>query len=146
MSDRKSRKRSSKVQDLNLTSMMDVCFLLLTFFLLTLTFTPFEGALGLPLLGAGPPHEHEIPPPVGPHLIMETDGVHGVKMHFIGDEAPFTGFAELYDRLVRLNESVYGPGSPLLIRPHAQVSWKHVVDALNQAKRADFNAQLVQPL
>ena len=132
-----------RIRSLNLTSMLDVCFFLLIFFLVTASFVRPEGHLGLPLIGVDDGQEI---PVTGPILSMQDAENEQVTMKLLGDSQPIAGFAELYDRLARLKQNVYGPGQAMQIRPDRSVAWQHVVNALNQARRAEFEAALEWPL
>ena len=132
-----------KLRKMNLASMMDVCFLLLMFFLLTSSFTPDEGVLAQPMIGIN----DGSPPPmeVGPEVILKNNGVGGVEILVLGDIRPIGGFRELYDRLLRLKQDVYIGNSPLLIDARSDVAWDHVINALTQARRAKFAPRIGRP-
>ena len=142
MSHRQSKKRSHRVRDLNLAALLDVCFLLMMFFLVTATHAADEGIIGLPLGGCIT--DGDDPPPPDLKLSIQASANNSVMMYCPGRSEAIGGFRELYDHLERLKRDVYGSGSPIQIRPDRSVAWEHVVNALNQVKRADFEAQLAR--
>jgi biopolymer transport protein ExbD len=143
MTQSRAKKRPERVRNLNLAALLDICFLLMMFFLVTATHAADEGAIGLPLIGRDIGTDHI--PDVGPTLTMQNDGNKGVKMKLMGRAESIQGFSELYDQLERLKRDVYGSGSPILIQPDRSVAWQHVVNALNQARRAEFVVRLHKP-
>ncbi|MDX1565224.1 MAG: biopolymer transporter ExbD [Phycisphaeraceae bacterium] len=137
-------KPSHKIQPLKATALLDVCFLLLIFFLVTASFSPDEGILVMPMIGQTT--SGDSPPVVGPEIHLQSAGSRRVQILIKGEVAPLSGFGELYRRLVRLNQSVYGPASPATIHAESEVSWQSVLDAVNQAKAARFEPRLARPL
>ena len=121
--------REPKSMQLNLTSMIDVIFLLLVFFVVTATFTPDEGVITskLPALeGSGAPKLPE--PPKRPlNIVVSTAGRHGYRLRIEG----------------------LPQDTPVFIKPDATVRWQHVVNAFNAAISARYRevsfARVEQP-
>jgi len=118
--------------------MIDVTFLLLLFFLLTMT-TRREGQLpsSLPRLGRIATAAAELKPihitlrPAGPDragCVYEIGGQAG------GLDSP----ERLYEALRARREAYGSDGVPVVVRPRREVRWRYVVEAFNQAARADF--------
>lgn len=142
---RERRKREpAKVGQLNLTSMMDVTFQLLIFFVLTAQFVIDEGILPADLpQGAAASESVDLPKEpltlklrsVNDECIIEIAGSQTLRN---------SDFKELYERLNgwRLDESnpsgVYMPDNPIVIQPTGKVRWGDVVNTFNQCARAKY--------
>lgn len=135
----KKNRKPSKMKELNLTSMLDVCFQLLIFFILTASFTVHEGVLPANLpFGQGPETMDE-PPETPLNIALSSAGGDDVVIHLEGVPAGFTSFDELYKRLKGMR-AVYDEKSPVNIKPAPAVQWGHVINAFNQARRAKFKS------
>ncbi len=150
--------REPKSMQLNLTSMIDVIFLLLVFFVVTATFTPDEGVITskLPALeGSGAPKLPE--PPKRPlNIVVSTAGRHGYRLRIEGlPQAPadFAHLAKILGDLQydpdRGRTGPYKDDTPVFIKPDATVRWQHVVNAFNAAISARYRevsfARVEQP-
>jgi len=122
-----------------LTPMVDVTFQLLLFFLLTCEFRPPEGLIPSSLPDIGPGLPTIVPPPADPIRI---------RLHATADRASAVyqvdnarraihSPAELYAHLRGLFE-VGGTAVPIVIEARPNVPWEFVVEAFNQAVRAEF--------
>jgi len=123
----------------SLTSMIDVTFLLLLFFLLTFTFRDAEGVLPHSMLGEGGD---------GPDVMIDVLPIR-IRLKAVGraresvlyEVGPMTtvarGPSELYRTLAGLRSKVSGE-TPVIIHPHGSVRWEYAVEACNQARRATF--------
>jgi biopolymer transport protein ExbD len=123
---------------LRLTSMLDVCFLLLIFFVLTASFAVGEGVLPFQGLGKAPAE----PPPAMPIRIdVRSLGGSDASITIAGTPFAVTGTAELAERLRAMST---GPAAPyttedhVVIAPDATVPWRHVVAVYNAALTAEF--------
>ncbi len=125
-----------------LTPMIDVTFLLLVFFLLTFTFREAEGQIrgALPATDPGRPSWASIDLHVRPAGPAGQDGV----FELVGDAGVITDPTELYSRLAA-RRVVLSDESAVTIRPVWSVRWQHVVEAFNQAVRADFQNVNIAP-
>jgi biopolymer transport protein ExbD len=97
---RSHRARPQGTFDLQLTSLIDLVFLLLTYFLFTLALTASEGVLPSKIaIGEDPSEQLEEEPAddVMVRIVQTGDAV----QYFV-DDWPIAGFAELVDRLERL--------------------------------------------
>jgi len=84
-----------------MTPLIDLVFLLLTYFLFTLNLTAMEGVLPSKLaLGQEASERQQEEPPPDQVIVRLVGGASGVQ-YFV-DDWPVTGFAELVDRLSRL--------------------------------------------
>ncbi len=141
----KERRRNEpkEVRQLNLTSMMDVTFQLLIFFVLTAKFVINEGIIPADLPRGGVTKE-TIDIPRDPLII---------KLRSVGDECIINiagqqqingDFEELWARLDRWqirpgnSSGQFEEDHPIVIRPRQGVRWTHVVDAFNQCIRAKY--------
>ena len=130
---------------LNLTSMIDVIFLLLVFFVVTASFAPGEGILTAKLpqgTGTGDPLD---PPTLPLNIAITPTGAYGYRLEIEGLAAVPADFEHLYHQLVSLqyNEALQRTGThktddPIVIMPTGDVRWQHVVNAFNAAIRARY--------
>lgn len=138
---RKSTKRPNSVEELNLTSMLDVIFQLLIFFVLTASFAVGEGLLPADMpVGQGPSAKVEIPPVPPIEIILQSDGADGVRI-LIGPSA-FPSFGALFKDLHarhQANGGTHPKDGAINIAPDANVRWEHVVNAMWQCVRARFS-------
>jgi len=138
-------RRGGNLQPLRLTAMLDVCFLLLVFFILTASFAVGEGILPAEMpVGPGPratpTPDHNIP------LILHLRDLGGdaVLIELAGQRAALADFAELHHALRRLQHRPDNPHgafdatSPVILQPDATVPWGHTVNAFNAAVRAGY--------
>jgi len=144
----RNRRRPKSIQEMNLTSMLDVCFLLLVFFLLTASFTMGEGYLPADLPQPPPPDEEAsigIKIPEQPIIItLRSLGDGAVVIQVSTPSEPPSSFAELRHQLKALQNrpdnpfGVYKKTDPIIIKPDGIVSWEHVIDAYNQCVAAKY--------
>lgn len=134
--------RPRGVAQLNLTSMMDVCFLLLVFFILTSNFAPSEGILPAELpSGQGAKASDEEPPQNPVTIALRFLGDKAVAIEIEGNATPIGSFEELYKVLHASEVSQGGQftlDNPIVIKPDSTIGWGHVVDAFNAAVRAKY--------
>ena len=123
----------------NLAPMIDVTFLLLTFFLVTTTFERAEGVLSSQM-----PQDRGQPAPALPisPIVVRLDQVGLGEGDFtirIDRFAPApVGFSELTDALRALQSKPgFDTETPVVIVAGEDVLWDHVVGAWNAAVRAD---------
>lgn len=149
-------RRASNTMDLNLVAMIDVVFLLLTYFILTASFTLGEEV-----------YEMQLPDPQSgqiedPFALPETPIV--VRLSSVGTgpgdyriqlDLP-TDPIQSYEQLFRfLSDQQIRPDNPrgllsvdvpLIIKPDAETHWHHTVGVVNACVRAQYqNVQLVEP-
>lgn len=86
--------------DLQLTSLIDLVFLLLTYFLFTLALSASEGVLPSKIAVGEDPSEQLEEEPADDVMVRVVQT--GDNVQFFVDDWPITGFAELVDRLERL--------------------------------------------
>jgi len=137
---------------LNLTSMIDVIFQLLIYFVVTASFAPGEGIITANLpQGSGTADPLKMPDdPI--RVVVSPAGLSGYRLEIEGQGAP-RDFRELYEQLVLLQydesrnqlSGSHKPSDPVLIQPGGEVRWQHVVNAFNAAVRARYtNIQFAQ--
>lgn len=150
--ERHGRRRERGVRQLNLTSMLDVCFQLLIFFILTANFALNEGVLPADLPQGNPPHPVDVPPPEEPLKIVlslnETDPTKPrlqVWLETVGVIDDPNPLEALYGKLnswrwdEKTNPSAaYDADNPILIKPQGDVDWGYVVGAFNAVLRAKY--------
>jgi len=133
---------------LNLTSMIDVIFLLLIYFVITASFSMGEGVIvaNLPR-GTGLEPDPDKPPPLKITVALTTLGNQGVgyRINLLGfPDAPHN-FKQLATLLIKYQHNPkkgrhgrYPPDSPVIIQPTAAVRWQHVVNAFNATLKAQY--------
>ncbi len=140
------KSRGGSVGQLNLTSMIDVIFLLLIYFVITANFSVDEGVLTAQLpQGTGqPPPLDELPlekvvielsvPPTDDTAAVLSRGRHR-----------YAGVAELQADMAaqrrgpgRSPTALYEADHPVLIEPKPGVRWQHTVDAFNAVVAAGY--------
>ena len=119
-----------------LTAMIDVTFLLLTYFLLTTTFRQAEGQL--PGTLPGPPE-----PPVKTTIPLQVRAVGAdceSAVYSLGGE-PLRSPQELADSLQARRERT-GKNAIVVIKAGRAVRWRYVVEACNQAARVNLQTTI----
>ncbi|MDY7009595.1 MAG: biopolymer transporter ExbD [Planctomycetota bacterium] len=138
--ERKKKRRSTAIQP-PLTPMIDIVFQLLLFFLLACQFRADEGhiAANLPDISGPPPRTISIEPI---DITLRATGSEnlGVLITVQHTDAPLTTAEELHNYLLQMKQR-HGKKAdevPVTIKPLGNVRWMHVVNAFNQAIRADY--------
>jgi len=137
---RSKRGREKPKMQLSLTSMIDVIFLLLIYFVVTSNFIEDEGVIVAALPGAGgvaqaPPDE--IVQKIEIYLVAPDPESPDVAINIARQLDLGNDFSRLKAELDGLT-GTYGTDSPVHIIPEGPVRWQHVVNAFNQAKRAGY--------
>jgi biopolymer transport protein ExbD len=149
-SNRQGREVEAASMQLNLTSMIDVIFLLLIYFVVTASFAANEAVLVTNLSGGGN-SDPMAPPPMELNIRLTSAGSTGANIKVAGREVP--SFSTLADRLIELQHNPeqarsgnYAVDDPVKIRPQGGVRWQHVVNAFNAAVKAEYeNVALTAP-
>lgn len=138
----------------NLTSMIDVIFQLLIYFIVTAQFTIGEGVLTAKLpQGPGKPRPDTTPPDKPLNIIVQSAGADGIGYRLsIGGLADPESFKQLSHALSQLQyaperslNGPYKPDNPVIIKPDGNVRWQHVVNTFNAAIKARYsNIQFAQ--
>ena len=133
---------------LNLTSMIDVIFQLLIYFVVTANFMLDEGVLVAKMpQGTGKSSEEQVePPPQKLEIRLTSSGATGVNIN-VGGATRLSNFTALSQELVNLQfdpeagrtGGMYKPDNPVIIKPSRDVRWKHVVNAFNAAVAARYS-------
>jgi len=143
---KKPREVKSSSMTLNLTSMIDVIFQLLIYFMLTMAAAVGEGVLTAKLpQGSGAGEKTELPEkPL--NIIIQSAGMTGVSYRISIEgygESP-SNFSDLAKLLARLQynstnpSGAYKDDNPIVIKARSDVRWQHVVNAFNAGITAKF--------
>lgn len=140
--DRRGKRRPS--MQLQLTSMIDVIFLLLIYFVVTATFVQDEGVLTTKLPAIGQSSQVSELPTLSSEMVIQLipDGPSGVQIRV--DSQAVASFTELFEVVKGLQDSpqsigIYAADDPVKIKPEPQVRWEYVVNAMNAAVRAGYS-------
>ena len=155
VSPRKRRRHSNAIGQLNLTSMIDVIFLLLIYFVVTSNFRVNEGVLTATLpQGSGKPQETTKLPPQKIELLLSAGIVDDTQVTIQHGSTTYASFGELRQSLAaqRLDpeagqlNGLYEADNPIIIQPAANVRWQHVVNAFNACMAAKYtNVSFAKP-
>jgi len=150
-SQRQKRKRTvgGGTMQLNLTSMIDVVFQLLIYFVVTSSFAVGEGVITAKLpTGPGSPQKSRKPPEQPLKIVVNSAGDAGTSYRVYIEtlaKRP-NSFTELAEILVQLQHDPdrglngpYKPDNPVIIKPDGSVRWQHVVNAFNAAVKARYS-------
>lgn len=139
----KRHKRKNEVAELNLTSMIDVVFQLLIYFILTVNFVVDEGVLITQLPDV--PDQQVEEPPKDPMIVALRGSYGDVAVTIDLNNQRIASFTELQMRLEELqfNEEKGRTGPfdtdyPVRIEPSEFVRWQHVLNAFNAVLQADY--------
>jgi biopolymer transport protein ExbD len=148
VSARKKRKKDGGVGELQLTSMIDVIFQLLIYFVVTASFAIDEGILAAKLpQGSGSAAETEELPKE--KITIELTSGPGDTTVLISRSGVrnYATFSELaadldqlrYDPDIGQINGIYKHDDPVIIEPTGFVRWQHVVSAFNAAIAAKYS-------
>lgn len=139
VSQRKKRRVNDDEMELQLTSMIDVIFQLLIYFVITANFVIDEGTIKATMPGQSAPTD-EIEEPDLPYYIDLITADDGVTYSIRVDHKLVNGGAsELHGYLEELLRSnTIEPDTIIQIRPQNNVRWQHVVNVFNACTRADL--------
>ena len=139
---RYGRRRPVWVLTLNLTSMIDVVFLLLFFFLATSRFTRPEGTLpaDLPTRGAAASAVEVPRTPIHVRLAVDPAGPQSYRLTVDRFHPSPLPAGELAGTLQKIREDVPGfdGRTPVYLLADERIAWDHVVNAYNAALSAQF--------
>ncbi len=123
-----------------LTSMIDITFLLLAYFLMTTVFRQAEGQLP-GMLPKGRPDPMVKVIPVQVHAIGAN--CESAVYSLDGQGEPLRSPRELADSLEALRDELGGNATVImLIQADRAVRWRYVVEACNQAARVNFQSTI----
>lgn len=133
---------------LNVTSMIDVIFLLLTYFMLTAQFRTREESFDIKAperlerssVATADPFEL----PVTPVIFTVSSKGDGRDEFSISADSPAFGqsipsYEVLLQRALAARQNLLPPDQKFIIRPAADARWEHALGVLNSLKRAGFN-------
>ena len=141
ISQAKKRKKGvgGEQMELQLTSMIDVIFQLLIYFIITANFVVDEGVIKATLPGdaAPTPPTNEIPPV--PTNIRITTSDDGINYQLYVDSTQVDNISELYGVLYsRMQSGRMKVDTPVNIHANKTVRWQHVMNVYNACVRADL--------
>ena len=138
---RPKKKVSPTKMELNMTSMIDVVFQLLIYFIITSNFVPGEGILTA-TMPAGTGSAADVPKLEQPiKIIVSSRGETGYRLDVDKSAVAPSTFGDLGKLLEGMREDKGGAFSdenPIIIQPGGDVRWQHVVNAFNAAVRARY--------
>ena len=142
VSAKKRRGLKPAKMELTLTSMIDVIFNLLIYFVVTANFIENEGMLLAQLPGIATAPENEPPPLTEPLQIdLREHGGNATRVQIYLNDTPLNGnFSELAAQLKGLlANQTYQATDNVEIRSTNRVRWTYVLNAYNQARRVGFD-------
>ncbi len=123
----KTEKRGGKAPALAMTSMLDVIFLLLCFFVTVSVFSQWESEISIKLPNAKTAQEPErLPGEIIVNLTKEG------KVRVNGGDMPLS---ELKSRLSKISK--FYPGQPVIIRADKEVKYESLVEVIDTCREAD---------
>jgi len=125
-----------------LTPMIDMTFQLLLFFLLTTTFRQAEGKIpgSLPAAGGIAAAATVRLEPIRIALIPTGSERVGCIYRMSGHHVTMGTPRQLYEALAGRKRALASSRVPVVIEPRPDVRWQYVVEAFNQAVRAEFKS------
>lgn len=147
---RARRRREKPNIDLNLTSMIDVTFLLLVYFMVATQFRLGEEVYRLDLPDRQPSQSTADPFELDDEPLKVRVATTGIRPgdYRVRLEGPYPQprtFGELEEYLVQQRIGDASPGGlfaadhPVVVLPSAETSWQHALEAFNAAVRADYS-------
>ncbi len=150
ISARRRRGRDTTPPQLSLTSMIDVIFLLLVYFVVTANFTQDEGVLKANLPGADAPSD--APPPTDEPLRIsidprgETGYILSLQNQNIQDFTQLTQLLVQYQRDdSKKRYGMYPKDHPVKIEIGDEVRWQHALAAFNAAAKVGYENVQMEP-
>lgn len=138
VSQRKKRKKGvgGEEIELQLTSMIDVIFQLLIYFVITANFMIDEGTI-LATLPGNAAETDQMAPPEQPIVIELRSGSDAVNYILTVDGYQIEGASALYAYLHgQVKGGAIAIDDPVQIKPQGEVRWQHVVNVFNACVRA----------
>ena len=130
--------RGRQKPELKLTSMIDVVFLLLIFFVVTATFTIEEGTVLATLPGNSRPIG-PAPPPQIPVAVELASADDGVTYRLTVDGLRVDSAADLSAMMTdRLQNGRLANDDLVMIKPQGHVRWEHVLNVYNACVSAEL--------
>ncbi len=136
---------------LNLTAMIDVVFLLLTYFMLTMNFTPKERAIEMNV-AMNQDEASTMDPfaiPEQPIMIIVRSTGDGADQYRVTTDSPALGVLQNYDDLVIALTASHTAGleadQRFVISPDMSTRWEHTVAAVSAVRRGGFTRVRMAP-
>lgn len=120
-----------------MTPMIDVTFQLLLFFLLTCEFRESEGMIPATLPNTGPGLVEPAIDPITIRVIPSADRM--TASYEVSGVQTMVASPRRLGELLRARQELLGTNEiPVVIHPAGRAPWRFVVEAFNQAKKADY--------
>ena len=144
------RRMPAGVIALNLAPMIDVVFLLLIYFMLSMNFTAQERAIATTVMqeSASDVSPDPFALPEQPIMIIVRSTGDEVSAYRVSTDSPALGAIQNFDALVVALEaarSVLEPDQRFVIAPDAATRWEHTVGAVAAVRRSGFNRVRMAP-
>lgn len=138
---RPKKKVNPTKMELNMTSMIDVVFQLLIYFIITSNFVPGEGIITA-TMPSGTGSAADVPKLEQPiKIIVSSRGETGYRLDVDKSSIAPSTFGDLGKLLEGMREDkggAFSADNPIIIQPGGDVRWQHVVNAFNAALRARY--------
>ncbi|MEM6258588.1 MAG: biopolymer transporter ExbD [Planctomycetota bacterium] len=135
---KKCQGRGLQKFELKLTSMIDVVFLLLIFFVVTASFQIEEASLQARLPGNSTTEHEHLPPPT-PVLVDLRSSDDGVTYSLRVNGLAVDGVSELSDYMAgRVQAGQMASDDLVKIKPQGVVRWQHVLNVYNACVNAEL--------
>ncbi len=135
---RKRRGRAKVKLQPELTPMIDVTFLLLLFFLLTMRFQQAEGQLPADLPRPEAAAVAATVPLEPVRVTLDVDDAGALAIHISQVDVSVETWGQLYAALVQVRDRFDSDEIPIIVAPGPQASWEQALNAYNEARRARF--------
>lgn len=137
--ERRNARRRSSPRSLRMTAMIDICFLLLVYFVTTTSCTQGEGVITASMPEDDGPATEQAAPPHQPITVTLTPrGDTGCRISVNDGAASPRTFGELHVLLAQWNGTTHTADNPVVIRSQGTTRWQHVVNAFNAAVKARY--------
>lgn len=140
VSQAKKRKKGvgGEQMELQLTSMIDVIFQLLIYFIITANFVVDEGTIKATLPGDAAPSKEPTPPEIPTNIYLTTSD-DGITYQLRVDTTQVDNISELYGVMYsRLQGGRMDTDDQVNIHASTNVRWQHVINVYNACVRADL--------
>jgi len=129
---------------LNVSTMIDVVFLLLIYFLIITEFSPREEAYGVSIAEQqAAQHADPFDLPTRPIRVRVRSFGDGAGEFAITTDSPLLGtlssYEDLYDQTAARRGGAFAGDQSFIIDSSPSTRWEHVMGAFNALRRAEFN-------
>ena len=147
---RRRRRRPGGSIALNLTAMIDVVFLLLTYFMLTMNFTVEERAIEMTVSSeeGGETATDPFALPEQPVMIIVRSTGDGAPDYRVSTDSPAIGALQTFDELTTAllaSQAVLEADQRFVISPDTSTRWEHTVAAVSAIRAGGFTRVRMAP-